>query len=102
MFTYQYNPTSYYAFFFQKLITIPFAWYNVEVGSNVSIYFSINGAAFSFAKCALPEGNYTTTTLFAAMCDVMNARYPFDTPAGAFPKKGSNHIQNLVNNIAYI
>ena len=56
----------------------------------------MNGLLYSTSKCMLPEGNYTTTTLVSALCDVMNAHCPFDPPAGILPSRFEPHA-NLVN-----
>ena len=51
-------------------ITVPVSWYTVEAGRNDTIYFRINGTAYAPSQTALPEGNYNTTSLGQALCDV--------------------------------
>ena len=58
-------------------ITVPVSWYTVEAGRNDTIYFRINGDNYAPSKCTLPEGNYSTITLGAAVCKAMNDNYPF-------------------------
>ena len=53
-------------------ITVPVSWYTVEAGRNDTIYFRINSTNYAPSKCTLPEGNYSTITLGAAMCKAMN------------------------------
>ena len=67
----------------------------------ILINFGINGPAYSDSKCVLPEGNYSTTTLVAAMCDVTHAHYPFGPHARTCPKTCAPHA-NLVNNTVSI
>ena len=82
-------------------ITTPVRWCTVEVGRTDSIHFRINGLVYSASKCFLLEGNYSTTTLVNAMCDVAHAHDPFDSPAGAVHKRFEPHA-NLVNNTVSI
>ena len=58
-------------------ITVPVSWYTVEAGRNDTIYFRINGTAYAPSQTALHEGNYSTTSFGQALCDVMNAHYPY-------------------------
>jgi hypothetical protein len=78
-------------------ITTPFSWYCVEAGRHNTIYFRINGPAFSASKVSLPEGNKSTTTFVNAMCDAMNAHDPLAPRAGTFPTRFEPHA-NLVHN----
>ena len=58
-------------------ITVPVSWYTVEAGRNDTIYFRINGTAYAPSQTVLPEGNYSTTSLGQALCDVMSAHDPY-------------------------
>ena len=72
------------------------SWYTVEAGHNDTIYFRINGTAYAPSQTALPEGNYSTTSLGQALCDVMNAHYPYGHP-GSITNK-FNFKASLRNN----
>ena len=61
-------------------ITVPVSWYTVEAGRHDTIYFRINGTAYAPSQTALPEGNYSTTSLGQALCVVMSAHYPCGNP----------------------
>ena len=61
-------------------ITVPVSWYTVEAGRHDTIYFRINGTAYAPSQTASPEGNYSSTLLGQALCDVMNAHYPYGNP----------------------
>ena len=78
-------------------ITNPVSGYTVEDERDETRYFMINGPDYSASRNTLPERNYTTTTLVAAMCALMDAHYPFDPPVMTFPKILEPHA-NLVNN----
>ena len=65
--------------------TVPVSWYTVEAGRNDTIYFRTNGTNYAPSKCTLPEGNYSTITLGAALCKAMNDNYPIATPTGVTP-----------------
>jgi hypothetical protein len=61
-------------------ITVPVSWYIANAGRNDTIYCIINGTAYAQSQTALHEGNYSTTSLGQALCDVMNAHYPYGYP----------------------
>ena len=78
-------------------ITVPVSWYTVEAGRNDTIYFRINSTNYAPSKCTLPEGNYSTITLGAAMCKAMNDNYPFTGAPGTTPTRFVPTV-NLANN----
>ena len=78
-------------------ITGPVSWYTVEAGRNDTIYFSINGTNYAPSRCTLPEGNYSTISLGAALCKAMNDNYPFSGAPGTTPKRCVPTV-NLANN----
>ena len=67
--------------------TVPVSWYTVEAGRHDTIYFRINSTSHAPSKCTLPEGNYSTITLGAAMCKAMNDNFPFTGPPGTTPTR---------------
>ena len=61
------------------------------------ICFRINGTDYEPTQCTIPEGNYSTTTLAAALCRARNENYPINAPTGTPTRyvpsaKLSNHI----------
>ena len=62
-------------------ITVPVSWYTVEAGRNYTIYVRTvspeHNPGLIATNCTLPERTYSTSTLCSAMCEVMNANYPF-------------------------
>ena len=78
-------------------ISVPVSWSAVEAGRNDTIYFIINGTNYAPSKCTLPEGNYITITLVAALCKAMNGNYPIATPTGATPPTRFVPTVNLAN-----
>ena len=57
-------------------ITVPVSWYTIEAGRNNTVYYRLHTDNTLVAKCELPEGNYTTTSLAQSLVDVMNDHYP--------------------------
>ena len=78
-------------------IAIPVLWYTVEAEKNYSIYFKINGPDYAPSKHNSTERKFSTTTVAAALCGVMNALYPSCTPTGTTPQRCAPQA-NLVNN----
>ena len=79
-------------------ITVPVSWYTVEAGRNDTIYFRINGTDYAPSKCTLPEGNYSTIALGAALCKAMNDNYQIATPTGVALPTRFVPTGNLANN----
>ena len=73
------------AAFYITDITVPVSWYTVEAGRHDTIYFRINGDDYAPSKCTLPEGNYSTITLGAALCKAMHDKCPFSGAPGTTP-----------------
>ena len=53
-----------------------------------TIYFRIHGTDYAPSQCTIPEGNYSTVTLAAALCKAMDDNYPFTGPtSGTTPTR---------------